>query len=191
MEQDEVLKILEQTGALLSGHFELRSGLHSPRYFQCARLLCRPRIAERVCGALADEVRRQMGADPIDQVIAPALGGLIVGHEVARRLDVPFVFAEKNKEGALAMRRFRIVPGERYLVAEDVVTLGGRVQETIDLVRAGGGRVVGVAVLVDRSVGAPPFDCPMCRLLRMTPVTWQPADCPLCATGDPIEHPGS
>jgi orotate phosphoribosyltransferase len=190
MTDREVLKALEDAGALLSGHFELRSGLHSDRYFQCAHVLRLPAVAERLCAALAERVREGMGRAKIDGVIAPALGGIIVGHEVARALGTPSIFVEKE-QGALALRRFRIEAGERYVVAEDVVTRGGRVQETIDIVLKNGGRVAAVAVLVDRSGGSARFACPMFSLLEMTPVTWERSACPLCARGVPAVHPGS
>jgi orotate phosphoribosyltransferase len=190
MKQEDVLQALEEAGALLSGHFELRSGLHSDRYFQCAYVLRLPRLAERLCAALAANVREGLGGGRVDAVIAPALGGILVGHEVARALDTPAIFVEKE-QGALALRRFKIAPGERFVVAEDVVTRGGRVQETIDIVEKQGGVAVAVAALVDRSGGSARFGCPLFSLLRMTPVTWEPAACPLCAGKIPIVHPGS
>jgi orotate phosphoribosyltransferase len=191
MTEKEVLQTLEDTGALLNGHFELRSGLHSDRYFQCAYVLRYPRIAERLCTELATMICNDVGGGvDADAVISPALGGIIVGHDVARALDRPSVFVEKS-EGRLAMRRFEIAKGGRYLVAEDVVTRGGRVQETIDIVKGGGGKVMGVAVLVDRSNGLADFGVPMWSLLKMAPVTWSPAECPLCRKGIPSTHPGS
>ena len=138
----------------------------------------------------------------VDGVISPAVGGILVGHEVARALDVKCVFAEKVQgEGVdatgkpvtkLAMRRFALQPGERYVVAEDVVTKGGRVQETVDLVRAAGAEVAAIVLLVDRSMGAVKFgDVPMFSLVQIQPVTWEPAECPLCAAGGKPVHPGS
>jgi orotate phosphoribosyltransferase len=191
MTADEVVQAFESSGALLKGHFELRSGLHSGDYFQCANALRYPRLAERLCRALVEKARAGGGeAARPDAVISPALGGLIVGHEVARALDVPFVFVEKQ-DGRLAMRRFAIRSAERYLVAEDVVTRGGRVQETIDIVQAAGGVVTAVATLVDRSGGKARFCAPLFSLLRMEPLTYAPADCPLCRAGQPLRHPGS
>ncbi|MFU8779523.1 MAG: orotate phosphoribosyltransferase [Kiritimatiellia bacterium] len=185
----EIEEAFARSGALLSGHFALRSGLHSNRFFQCAMALRFPDVAERLCEALAVQVKAA-GMLPVDAVIAPALGGLVVGHEMARALGVMSIFAEKS--GAiLAMRRFEIEPGKRYLVAEDVVTRGGRVQETIDLVVAGGGQVAGVAVLVDRSAGAARFSVPMVSLWQMSPEVWSPADCPMCQDGGEAIHPGS
>jgi orotate phosphoribosyltransferase len=189
MHESDIMRDLEATGALLSGHFELRSKLHSDRFFQCALLQRQPRVFERLCAALAEELRRaQLGR--LDAVIAPAIGGIVVGHELACDLDLLSIFAEKEN-GRLAMRRFQIDRGARYVVAEDVVTRGGRVQETIDLVRAAGAEVAAVAVLIDRSGGAADFGVPLFSLLRMTPRVWQPADCPLCRQGLSLVHPGS
>lgn len=189
MDKNEILKDLEATGALLTGHFELRSKLHSNRFFQCALLQRHPRIFEKLCAGLAEKVRAG-NVGTIDCVIAPALGGIVAGHEVARDLDVLSIFAEKQ-DGKLAMRRFSIEKGKRYLVVEDVITRGGRVQETIDLVRANGGEPVAVAVLVDRSAGKADFGLPLFSLLEMAPEVWEPADCPMCKAGSHPVHPGS
>ena len=203
MTDNQIMKAFRDTGALLEGHFELRSKLHSNRYFQCANVLQFPRTAEKLC---KEAVRRAKAAGglggKIDAVISPAVGGILVGHEVARALGVKCIFAEKvQTEGvdatgkpltALAMRRFSIVKGARYVVAEDVVTKGGRVQETIDLVKAAGGRVAGVVVLVDRSAGKVKFPrIPMYPLVRMTPETWTAETCPMCKGGSRPVHPGS
>ena len=203
MTQKQILKAFKDTGALLEGHFELRSKLHSNRYFQCANVLRYPRIAEKLCR----EVTRQAVASGklgarIDGVISPAVGGLLGGHEVARALNVKCVFAEKvpgegvdatgKPNTVLAMRRFALKKGERYVVAEDVVTKGGRVQETIDLVKAAGAKVAGVILLVDRSGGKVKFGrIPMFSLMQMTPETWTAADCPMCKSGSKPVHPGS
>jgi orotate phosphoribosyltransferase len=192
MTDKEVLQVFLDTRALLKGHFELRSGLHSDQFFQCAQVLQHPRIAERLCQALVDKMNAQLGAGfKADGVIAPAMGGLYVGHEVAKALDVLSIFAEKQ-DGKLVLRRgFAVPPGASFVVAEDVITRGGRVQETIDIIEGRGGRVAAVAVLVDRSGGKAGFKCPTVSLLRMEPVTYAPAACPLCAAGQAIEHPGS
>ena len=167
MTQKQALKAFKDTGALLEGHFELRSKLHSDRYFQCANVLAQPRVAARLCKA-ATRAALESGklGGRIDGVISPAVGGILVGHEVARELGVKCIFAEKVQgEGTdatgkpntvLALRRFKIAKGERYVVAEDVITKGGRVQETIDLVKAAGGKVAGVILLVDRSARLQP-----------------------------------
>ena len=204
MTEKQVLKYFEETGALLSGHFELRSKLHSDRYFQCANVLRYPRIAEKLCREVTTRaVKSGKLGKRIDGVISPAVGGILVGHEVARALDVKCVFAEKVQDGdqkdatgkpltKLAMRRFTLKKGERYVVAEDVVTKGGRVQETSDRVKAAGAKVAGVVVLVDRSAGKVKFGrIPMFSLMQMTPVTWEPSACPLCKAGGKPCHPGS
>lgn len=190
MNETDILKVMEETGALLSGHFELRSGLHSNRFFQCANVLRYPRIAGRLCDELVKRMQASMEAGRVDGVISPALGGILVGHEVARALDVRCIFAEKQ-DNKLVMRRFSMKPGERYVVAEDVITRGGRVQETIDIVKAAGAEVVAVLVLVDRSAGQATFDYPTFSLLQMAPEVWDPVACPLCAAKQPFVHPGS
>jgi orotate phosphoribosyltransferase len=149
-----------------------------------------PRAAERLCAELVRRVQVAGGIGRLDGVVAPALGGIIVGHEVARAFDTRSIFAEKQ-DGQLVMRRFEIRPGERYAVAEDVITRGGRVQETIDIVRAAGAEVAGVVVLVDRSAGAVVFPYPTFSLLQMAPEVWEPAACPLCRQGSKAVHPGS
>ena len=202
MTQEEVLDAFRKTDALLEGHFELRSKLHSNRYFQCANVLRYPRIAAKLCDALVEKMKAGCDLGRVDGVISPAVGGILVGHEVARALDTKCVFAEKVQgEGVdatgkpntvLAMRRFSLKPGERYVVAEDVVTKGGRVQETIDLVKAAGCEVVAVALLVDRSGGTVSFGgTPMFSLMQMTPETWTATDCPMCKAGGRPVHPGS
>jgi orotate phosphoribosyltransferase len=190
MTDRELLDKFEETRALLNGHFELRSGLHSNRFFQCALLLQYPRLAGEVCAALVEKMRQILGELEVDTVIAPALGGISVGHEVARDLGVRFIFAEKNAEGDLTMRRFKIGKGERFLVAEDVITRGGRVQETVEIVEQHGGVVQGIGVLVNRSGGKAQFDYPLVSLLDIEPVTWNPSVCPLCKENQPLVHPG-
>ncbi len=192
MGPDEVLKVLEKSGALLKGHFELRSGLHGDQFFQCANVLQHPSKAGSLGRALAAKVREYFASQGVeaDTVVSPALGGIIVGHEVARGLGLRSIFAEKQ-EGRLILRRFEVAQDERFVVVEDVVTRGGRVQETIDIVTASGGKVLAVAVLVNRSGGSVSFDCPMLSLLEVEPTTYDPEDCPLCAQGLPLFHPGS
>lgn len=192
MEQQEVLQAFRDTQALLSGHFELRSGLHSDQFFQCALLLQYPLIAEKLCAAVVAKMRAQFGpAFKVDAVMSPALGGIPVGHEVGRALGVRAIFAEKE-QGKLVLRRaFKVNPGERFVVAEDVITRGGRVQEVVDIITARGGKVVAIGVLVDRSGGAAKFEVPVVSLVQMTPTTWQPTECPLCKQGGKALHPGS
>jgi orotate phosphoribosyltransferase len=186
MTEAEVFQIFCETKALLSGHFVLRSGLHSGQYFQCALVLQYPRHAEKLCAALAAKLPKA------DTVISPAMGGLFVGHEVGRALGVKHIFAEKNTTGALELRRnFTVGKGEKFLVVEDVVTRGGRVQETIDIVKGRGGEVVAVGTLVDRSGGKAQFGVPLVSLLKLEIETFEPALCPLCKEGKLIEKPGS
>lgn len=187
--QKEALERFKRTGALMTGHFELRSGLHSGEYFQCAGVLRHPQHAEWLCRRLAC---RLQDAELIAEVIAPALGGIVVGHELARALGVPSLFAEKKPDGSLELRRgFNIVAGRRYLVAEDVITRGGRVMETMEIVRSAGGEVAAVAVIVDRSAGRFDFGVPLAKLVSLAPEVWPPGECPLCRRGLPLDHPGS
>ena len=187
--QKEVLGAFQSTGALLHGHFILRSGLRSREFFQCAMLLRDAGLASRVCGYLADKLRPY----PATTVISPAVGGILVGQDVARHLGLLHIFAEKDDQGGLVLRRgFEIREGERFLVAEDVVTRGGRVQETIDIVRSRGGVVVAAGAIVDRSGGQlPDFGCPFVSLLRMTPETFSPDALPADLAGIPAVKPGS
>lgn len=190
MKQEEVLKIFEETSALLNGHFELRSGLHSNQFFQCALVLQYPRIAGQLCEALVEKMQEQLKDLEVDTVIAPAMGGITIGHDVARALGVRFIFVEKE-DNALKLRRFKIKEGERFVIAEDVVTRGGRVQETIDIVKENGGIVSAIGILVNRSGGKAEFDAPLVSLLDIEPVTYDPAACPLCEEGLDLVHPGS
>lgn len=192
MKQEEMLEMFRKTGALLKGHFELRSGLHSDEYFQCALLLQYPVIAEKLCAALVEKMCAGSGGKvAADGVISPAMGGLFVGHEVARALNMRHIFAEKEAGQLVVRRGFEIRKGERLVVAEDVVTRGGRVQETIDIVEKAGGVVAAILVLVNRSGGKASFKQPFYSLLEMEPVTYEPAKCPLCKSGAPMAHPGS
>ncbi|MCX7869197.1 MAG: orotate phosphoribosyltransferase, partial [Terrimicrobiaceae bacterium] len=172
----EVIEAFRASGALLKGHFILRSGLHSREFFQCALLLRDARLAERICGLLAGRLATY-GAET---VISPAVGGIIVGQEVARHLGLRHIFAEKDGQGGLVLRRgFTISPGEKFVVAEDVVTRGGRLAETIDIVRSLGGFVAAAGAIVDRSGGnLPDFGCPFHALVRMNPETFPPDQLP-------------
>jgi orotate phosphoribosyltransferase len=187
MTQDEVLRIFRDSGALLEGHFILRSGLHSRQFFQCALALQQMPVVETLGAALAGQVK-PLGAAT---VIAPALGGLVIGQEVARQLGTRFIFAEKD-EGKLVLRRgFKIAPGENILVVEDVVTKGGRVQETIEIVRGAGGRVAGVAAIVDRSNGMVNFGVPFQALITLQVETFKPDHLPPDLAKIPALKPGS
>ena len=187
MTQAEVLQIFRDTGALLEGHFILRSGLHSRQFFQCALALQQMPVVEKLGAALAAKVRT-LGAST---VIAPAMGGLVIGQEVARQLGLRFIFVEKE-EGKLVLRRgFKLAPGEKILVVEDVVTKGGRVQETLDIVRANGGQTVGIAMVVDRSNGAVTFEAPHVSLIALQVETFDPTKLPPDLARIPAVKPGS
>jgi len=187
MTQDEVLQIFRNSGALLEGHFILRSGLHSRQFFQCALALQQMPVVEKLGHALAAKVK-PFGAVT---VIAPALGGLVIGQEVARQLGVRFIFAEKE-EGKLVLRRgFKIAAGEKILVVEDVVTKGGRVQETIDIVCAHSGNVVGVATIVDRSNGTVNFGVPFASLISLKVEAFEADKLPPDLAKTPAVKPGS
>jgi len=187
-DSEELLSLFRKTGALLDGHFVLRSGLHSREYFQCAILLQHTDIAETVCGWLAEKLRDF----DCDTVISPALGGIIVGQEVGRALGKRHIFVEKE-DGKLVLRRgFQISPREKFIVVEDVVTRGGRVQETIDIVRAHGATVSAVGGIVDRSGSAKPdFGCPFVSLVEMTVENFPPDNLPPGLLKIPAVKPGS
>jgi orotate phosphoribosyltransferase len=185
---DDLLALFRQTGALLDGHFVLRSGLHSRQFFQCAILLQHTAIAAEVCGRLANKLRSL----ECDAVISPALGGIIVGQEVGRALGKRHIFAEKEAGGLVLRRGFQIAPNERFIVAEDVVTRGGRVQQTVDIVRAHGGKVAGIGVIVDRSGGQrPDFGCPFVSLIEMNVDTFSAEQLPPDLADIPAVKPGS
>lgn len=187
MTQDEVLQVFRDSGALLEGHFILRSGLHSRQFFQCALALLQMPVVEKLGAALAAKCH-SLGALT---VVAPAMGGLVIGQEVARQLRVRFIFVEKE-EGKLVLRRgFKIEHGEKILIVEDVVTKGGRVQETLDIVHAHGGYVVGVAAIVDRSNGLVKFGVPFQSLIAMKVETFEENNLPPDLKGIPTTKPGS
>ncbi len=188
MTSQQIEELFRHTGALLEGHFILRSGLHSRQFFQCAQLLQDTAAAEQICGHLANLLREYAA----DAVISPAIGGIIVGHEVARQLGKRHIFAEKDS-GRLVLRRgFKIGNGERFLIAEDVVTRGGRVQETVDIVRSHGGIIAAIGVIVDRSAGNhPDYGCPFVSACEMSPATYAEDQLPPDLAALPAEHPGS
>jgi orotate phosphoribosyltransferase len=184
---DSVLDTFRRVGALLEGHFRLTSGLHSPGYLQCALVLQYPRDAEACGAAIADRTR---GLN-VEAVLSPALGGIVIGQEVARALGVRAIFAERQ-DGTLTLRRgFSLDPGERVLVVEDVVTTGGSTRETIQVARAAGAHVVGAASIIDRSGGQQALDVPYHALATVSLPTYQPESCPMCAAGQPVVKPGS
>jgi orotate phosphoribosyltransferase len=180
------LEIFRQAGAVLDGHFLLASGLHSSGYFEKFQVLQWPRYTERLCAMIADQFR---GAG-IEVVAGPTTGGVILAYDVARRLDVRGIFAERVEGGRAFRRGFKIRPGERVLVVDDVLTTGGSVREVVDAVRLLEGEVIAVAVLVDRSTGVD-FGAPLYSLLRLSFPTYPPDQCPLCARGLPLTKPGS
>jgi len=183
----DVAALLRETGALLSGHFRLSSGLHSPNYVQCALLLQHPRNAKAVGEALAARVR----SIKADKIVAPALGGVIIGYTVAETLDVPSIFTER-KDGAMTLRRgFRIDEGERIVIVEDVVTTGKSTKETAAVVKEHGGEVAGFASIMNRSGKANPFDAPYESLMSLALEAYEEAACPLCKAGVAIDSPGS
>jgi len=185
---EDLLALFRKTGALLDGHFVLRSGLHSRQYFQCAILLSHTDIAERVCTMLADKLREF----DCDSVISPALGGRRISQKKGRSLGKPHIFVEKD-EGKLVLRRgFKIEKGQKFLVVEDVVTRGGRVQETIDIVRGHGGIVAAVGVIVDRSGDKKPdFGCPFVSLVEMNVENFDADNLPPDLAKIPAVKPGS
>jgi orotate phosphoribosyltransferase len=184
---EAVLATFRRVGALLEGHFRLTSGLHSPGYLQCALVLSYPREAE-ACGAA---IASRAGALGANVVLSPAIGGIVIGQEVARALGVRAMFAERQ-DGQLSLRRgFSLAPGDRVLVVEDVVTTGGSTRETIEVARAAGAVVVGAASIIDRSGGQQNLDVPYHALASIALPTYQPDACPLCAAGTPAVKPGS
>jgi orotate phosphoribosyltransferase len=180
------MQVFRETGAYLKGHFRLTSGLHSNEYLQCALVLQHPAIAERLGRELAASL------PDCDFVASPAIGGIIIGHEVARAKRVPFIFTERDGAGKMTLRRgFSIRPGETALVIEDVVTTGGSTREVIDLLQAAGAKVAGAGSIIDRSGGRAELGVPRMALATLDAVTYPPDDCPLCKQGIPVEKPGS
>ena len=187
MTEDEILEVFRDSSALLEGHFILSSGLHSDRYIQCALVLQHPRVAEELCSQLA----KKLGNVGASVVAAPALGGILVAHEVARALGIRALFTERQ-EGVMALRRgFSIAPGEPALVVEDVMTTGLSTRETMTCVEQAGGKVVGVGALIDRSGGAADLGLPKAALLTLSIQNYKPQECPLCKSGVPAVKPGS
>lgn len=183
----DVLALLNKTGALLQGHFRLSSGLHSPNYVQCALLLEHPRHAKALGEALAKQIRSIRPG----KIVAPALGGLVIGYTVAEALGIPMVFTER-KDGEMTLRRgFRIAQGERVVIVEDVVTTGKSTRETADVVGKRGGLVFGFASILNRSGKPNPFDTSYESLLTLNLETHEESTCPLCASGVPLDAPGS
>ncbi len=185
--ETDILDIFKKTGALLQGHFLLTSGRHSNRYFQCAKVLQYPEYTEQVCRIIADFFKNF----EIETVISPAMGGIIVGQEVARQLNKRSIFAEREDKKLTLRRGFSIDKGEKVLVCEDVVTTGGSVFEVIDIVKEQGGEVVGVGYIVDRSNGKVNFGYPQKSTMKMEVVSYAPDDCPFCKENIPLVKQGS
>jgi orotate phosphoribosyltransferase len=182
---ETVMQIFRETGAYLKGHFRLTSGLHSNEYLQCALVLQHPAVAERLGRELAAQLPDS------DVVVSPAIGGLIIGHEVARAKGVRFLFTERDA-GKMTLRRgFSVKPGETALVIEDVVTTGGSTREVIAVLRSSGARVLAAASVIDRSGGRADLGVPRVALATLDVIAYEPEDCPLCKQGVPVEKPGS
>jgi orotate phosphoribosyltransferase len=182
--------LLRQEDALLSGHFRLSSGLHSDTYVQCARFLRRPDLAAPAAAALAVQLEAA-GLKP-DVVVGPAMGGVVIGYELARQLRVPGIFTERDADGQMTIRRgFTIEPGEKVVIAEDVVTTGKSTLEVAKVLREMGAEVLAVASLIDRTGGKGGLDFPHFALLQVQAATFAPESCPLCAAGVPVVKPGS
>jgi len=183
----EILEIFKKTGSLFEGHFLLTSGRHSSKYFQCAKVLQYPENIEQLCSIIAVHFKDF----EIDTVISPAIGGLVVGQEVARQLNKRFIFAERENKNLTLRRGFSLSEGEKVLVCEDVVTTGGSVFEVIDIVKNSNAKVAGVGFIVDRSNGKINFGFPQICTLKMEVVSYLPEECPLCKQGLEIIKPGS
>ncbi len=187
LQSDEVLKIFKNTGALLEGHFILTSGLHSGKYFQCAKVFQYPQHAEALCTVIAEHFQDEK----VDLVVSPAIGGIVVGQEVARLLKVRSIFLER-KDGKMTLRRgFQVQQGEKVLVVEDVTTTGGSVKEVMDVISNKGCEILAVSAVVDRSGGKAQFGVPYFSIFQMEVVNYSPDNCPLCASGSVAVKPGS
>jgi orotate phosphoribosyltransferase len=187
LSENKILEIFEKTGALFHGHFLLTSGRHSDVYFQCAKVLQYPEYIEDLCSIIADEFCDQK----IDTVISPAIGGLVVGQEVARQLNKRFIFAEREDNKLTLRRGFSLNEGEKVLVCEDVVTTGGSVFEVIDIVRNNNAELAGVGFIVDRSNGKVDFGSKQLSTIKLDVNSYLPEDCPLCNKGTELVKPGS
>lgn len=187
MREDEVIEKFRQTGALLEGHFVLSSGLHSSIYLQCAIALARPEVAVELGGAIA----KRFQDEGIETVAAPAIGGIVIGYEVARQMGARFIWAERE-QGQMTLRRgFTVRRGERILVVEDVITTGGSTRETIQALRASGAELVAAAAIIDRSGGQADVGLPLSALATLEVPAVAPADCDACKRGEPAVKPGS
>jgi orotate phosphoribosyltransferase len=189
---DPILELFRSTGAYLRGHFRLTSGLHSPEYLQCALVLQHPAHAQLLGAQLAEALTQLTGGAAPGLVAAPALGGLIIGHEVARALGVRFIFTERDASGKMTLRRgFSVTPGEVAIVVEDVVTTGGSTREVVENLTAAGARVLAAGSIVDRSGGQASVGVQRAALATLKVTAYPPDDCPLCRSGSPVVKPGS
>jgi orotate phosphoribosyltransferase len=190
--QRGVLDLFRSTGAYLSGHFRLTSGLHSPEYLQCALVLQHPEHAKELGRKLADALSELVRSERVDLVASPAIGGLIIGHEVARALGARFIFAERDAASKMTLRRgFEVTPGETAVVVEDVITTGGSTREVVESLRQRGARVLAAGSIIDRSGGAAEIGVARAALETLHVVSYTPESCPLCAQGIPVIKPGS
>lgn len=189
---DSVLTLFEAAGAYLKGHFRLTSGLHGAEYLQSALVLRHPRHAELLGGDLATSLKALTSPSEIGLVVAPALGGLIIGHEVARALNTPFLFTERDASGRMTLRRgFTVDPGVTAVVVEDVITTGGSTREVIEILTNLGVSVLAAGCIVDRSGGTAALGFPRTALLTLNVVSYPPETCPMCRVGIPVSKPGS
>src|SRR5216684_1758903 len=189
---DSVLSAFHETGAYLRGHFRLTSGLHSPEYLQCALVLQHPKYAEQFGQKLGAEFRRMTENGNVGIVASPAIGGLIIGHEVARALGARFIFTERDASGKMVLRRgFSVTPGEIAVVVEDVITTGGSLREVIEILEGAGVRVIAAGSIIDRSGGAVDLGVPRVALKTLEVVAYREEDCPMCRAGSPVVKPGS
>jgi orotate phosphoribosyltransferase len=187
MEKEKILEIFRNTEVMLEGHFLLTSGRHSDKYMQCAKLFQYPDISELFCKELAEK----FNGKKIDLVAGPAIGGIIIAYETARQFKVKNVFSERENGVMVFRRGFEIPRGANVLVVEDVVTTGGSVREVIQLIADAGATVAGIGCIVDRSNGKVDFGCEFKAVLSMEVVSYEPEQCPICATGKPLIKPGS
>lgn len=186
MTNQEIIAFLQEQGAIQEGHFQLTSGLHSDQYCQCATLFEQPTVAAQVVAQLIPKLPRD-----IDTVIAPAIGGINMGYEVARALGCRFIFAERQQGEMVLRRGFKLKPQERVIIVEDVVTTGGSVKEVLEIAKENNCNIKGVAALIDRSKGEANFQVPFIPLIHLDIFTYDPKECPLCVAKYPINKPGS
>lgn len=186
MKPERVIELFKEAGALLEGHFVYASGRHGRHFFQAARVLQYARITEELCKALAEK----FAGEKVDLVIGPATGGIVLAYETARHLECRAAFTEKDGNGGMALKRgFKLTPGTRVLMVEDITTTGGSVKKSIDHLRGRGAEIVGVGVLIDRSGGEAQFDCRFEPLAKFTLESWAPDSCALCKAGQPLIDP--